>query len=327
MRRRTKQYKTDLITNSALTWFQISPRYYQKKMLEQSQEDSTSYFELGSQIHMNILEPKLFSQSFAYVDYETPANKQQEGFCVSYLTYNSSQIDMDEDLKLTQAYKDNYSATGKSPEKIIEIAKDMYIKLKSYIEFLEKSKKYKVVLNKTTWDLIKDTKQAVKQHSKASELLFVDKTISKNEFQIEWEYPKKFNDTSLKCRSTLDRFVLDEENKKILLIYVKNTSNLAEFIESFDKYSYYRQLAFYWMAIHEEFKDKYNLNEYKVESYIVAIQTRGLVECKVFSISETDLDKGWKEISKLMEKLSWHIKEDKWDYSKEYYENNGIELL
>jgi hypothetical protein len=329
MRKRIKQYSStiDAITSSALTWFQISPRYYKKKLLDEIQSDSKSYQELGEQVHMNLLEPKLFKESYAYVDYETPANKQQEGFCISYLTYNSSQIDMDEDLKLTQAYKDNYSSTGKSPEKIIEIAKEMYNKLKSYIEFLEKSKKYKVVLNKTTWDLIKDTKQAVKQHTKANELLFTDKTISKNEFQILWEYPKKFNDTSLKCKSTIDRFVLDEENKKILLIDVKTTANLAEFRESFDKYSYYRQLAFYWMAIHEEFKDEYNLDEYTVESYIVAIQTRGLTECKVFSISETDLDKGWKEISKLMEKLSWHIKEDLWDYSKEYYENNGIELL
>jgi hypothetical protein len=149
-----------------------------------------------------------------------------------------------------------------------------------------------------------------------------------NEFEIQWVHP-----TGVECKSLIDRIIIDHENKKIRLVDLKTTSHLAEFKEKFDEYKYYRQLAFYWMAIYWYFKntlvDK-NIDEYQKETYIVAIGTnRSIppVEVKVFEITEPTLNKGLNEIEPLMCELEWHFKEDKWDYNRQYYEGKTTERI
>lgn len=70
-----------------------------------------------------------------------------------------------------------------------------------------------------------------------------------------------------------------------------------------------------------------NIGNYKKETYIVALQTKELPECKVFTISETSLAEGLSEIEELMTQISWHYQNDSWEYSKEYYESDGAEQL
>jgi len=134
----------------------------------------------------------------------------------------------------------------------------------------------------------------------------------------------------MKFNSRLDRLIIDHKNKVIKLIDLKKTKSLRNFRKSFEDLEYNRQLAFYWMAVHFMFTHsfpEYNIDEYKKETYIVAIQVNQLIECKVFEISEEDLHNGTMEIEKLMIEISWHLVNDKWDYSKQYYIGNGIEKL
>jgi hypothetical protein len=39
------------------------------------------------------------------------------------------------------------------------------------------------------------------------------------------------------------------------------------------------------------------------------------------------LNKGFDEIAYLMNRLSWHFDTDLWEYSREYYEGNGLDKL
>jgi len=150
-----------------------------------------------------------------------------------------------------------------------------------------------------------------------------------SELVIFWKYPE----IDLQCKSMLDRIVIDHKQKIIRLIDVKTSSNIGNFNESFENYKYYRQLSFYWMALHYaltkgELKDKVsNIDEYKKETYILALSTKEVPEARLYEIDENYLNLGLSEIEEIIPKIKWHFDNNKWNHTKESYENNGIEKL
>jgi len=132
-----------------------------------------------------------------------------------------------------------------------------------------------------------------------------------------------FNFLDVDCKAMLDRVIIDHKNKVIRLIDIKTTSNVGEFKHSLEEFRYYRQLAFYWAAIYHEFK----LYDYSKETYIIAIQKGDVPDCRVFNISKDWLSTGLNEIEDLLPKIKWHQDNNKWDHTKEYYDNNGIEII
>jgi hypothetical protein len=152
-----------------------------------------------------------------------------------------------------------------------------------------------------------------------------DKLFICNEFEIYWTTP-----TGLECKSMIDRIIIDHENKKVTLIDLKTTSHLPDFKDKFMEYKYYRQMAFYWMAIYWYFKNNLpdkNIDEYLKETFVVAIGTKDPIEVKVFEITERRLTEGLIEIEPLLRELEWHFKEDKWDYTRAYYEGQTTEKI
>lgn len=310
-------YRETRVSSSSLKWFERSPWYFRKMLDEEIKQINLKWFELGRQVHMAILEPELFEQSYITMSYKTPTSANQKLFCENYMINDYDKV---------EAYKFAYTTKGKSDKKIEEDAEKVYNILDDYITYLQKSKDYRDILSESKWNLIQDLKAAALSHKKASDLLLDDKEAEMkseveyfNEKVIMWEYHN-----GVPCKSMLDRFIIDHKNKVIKLVDVKTSFDVGGFDEHFNHFKYYRQLAFYWMAIHHEFKE---YKDYKKETYIVALQTKELPECRVFTISEKQLDKGLNEIETTMADLAWHFKEDSWKYTKEYYESDGAEEI
>lgn len=327
-----KQYYSEKrVSSSSLKWFESSPRLFNKNLTEEVKQVKLSFLELGKQIHMSLLEPVLFDKYYTYLEYETPKSENQKVFCETYVKHKEANKKATVKECSILAYAKAYNISGKSDSKIEEEAEKLYKSLRKYIDYLIKSKEYKDVLSKSTWGLIGELKQSVGSHKKASELLLnsndllTDKIEVNNEYIIFWEYGK--DGDKIACKSMIDRFVVDHDKKVIQLIDIKTTSDLGEFSTSLSKYRYYRQMAFYWMALYYELKDKLNFDEYAKETYIVAVQTKTLPECKVFTIDDTLLNKGLEEINKIMSDLNWHYKNNLWDFSREYYEGDGSEKI
>jgi hypothetical protein len=150
-----------------------------------------------------------------------------------------------------------------------------------------------------------------------------------NEYPIYWDFPIESGGEKLKCKSLLDRLIIDHNNKKIIIVDLKTTSMLSDFKETLEKFSYYRQLAFYKLAVLSELQSKYEdkYKDYEVETYIIAVSTIDPYECRVFKISFNDLKRGVEEIIQLMTKISWHWFTGIWDHSREYHEGDGTETL
>lgn len=332
-----KQYYSEKrISSSSLKYFDQSPLAFKRFLDKEIDQLEKSYFAKGKQIHMAILEPKLFKKNYTHLDFETPSSAQQKQFCDDYIKYLQIPFSLEkdpladvlsEDSSLINAYKLNYKTTVKD-EKILELAKELKDKLSKYVEYLQKRKQFKDILSNSDWERIKDLKENCQKHKKAKELLFEDDLDTRtflNEFVIMWEHPMY----KLPCKSMIDRLIIDHNNKKVTLIDLKTANTFNDFKGRCNEFSYFRQMAFYWLAINWYFVNelKLNFNEYTKETYIVALKTVDDPEVKVYNINEQYLKDGWLELTETFTLLKWHWENDKWDYTRTYYIGDGDERL
>jgi hypothetical protein len=230
-----------------------------------------------------------------------------------------------EEDALRKAYMENYKSAKNDP---ITEAKTLKDKLAKYIEYLQKRKQYKDILSTTDWDRIQDLKEGCKKHKKANELLFEDELSTRkvyNELVVFWEDPLH----KLPCKSMIDRLIIDDDNKKVILIDLKTANTFNEFKERCNEFKYFRQMSFYWYAINWYFINTLNkdISQYTKETYIIALKTVDDPEVKVYSINERYLMDGFVDMTEALSLIAWHWEEDKWEYTRAYYIGDGEEKL
>lgn len=310
------------ISNSAIGWFLKKGPRYLKDMLDGKEEGiSAKYLDKGTMIHMYLLQPEEFWSNYMIIDYEKPKTAQQLAFCEAY--FSSTEI-VEED-KLINAYKASYSGNNMSKDAMLKKAKELQLKFAEYIEFLDKNQTY-TVISFVDLNMLKNIKKNIDSHIKANELLTDQPGVEcHNEFHINWEAEKQ----GVSCKSLLDRVKIDHANKKITLIDLKTTVDVYNFKHSVEEYDYYRQIAFYILALTWYMKDEgYNIEDYDLEAYIVAIQSNGNNEVRVFNmLNEQELLARKDLIADALTEISYHYQTGNWDHTREYYENNGTESL
>lgn len=310
------------ISNSAIGWFLKKGPRYLKDMLDGKEEGiSAKYLDKGTMIHMYLLQPDEFWQNYIVIDYEKPKTAQQAAFCNRY--HRSTEIV--EDDKLLDAYKYAYSGNNISKEAMLKKAKELQLKFAEYIEALEKTDLY-TIISFADLNMLKNIKNNIEKHIKANELLTDQPGIEcHNEFHINWEAEKQ----GVSCKSLLDRVKIDHANKKITLIDLKTTADVYNFKHSVEEYDYYRQIAFYILALTWYMKDQgYDIEDYDIEAYIVAIQSNGNNEVRVFNmLNEKELLARKDLIADTLTEISYHYQTGNWDHTREYYENDGTESL
>lgn len=310
------------ISNSAIGWFLKKGPRYLKDMLDGKEEViSAKYLDKGTMIHMYLLQPEEFWSNYMIIDYEKPKTAQQLAFCEAY--FSSTEI-VEED-KLINAYKASYSGNNMSKDAMLKKAKELQLKFAEYIEFLDKNQTY-TVISFVDLNMLKNIKKNIDSHIKANELLTDQPGVEcHNEFHINWEAEKQ----GVSCKSLLDRVKIDHANKKITLIDLKTTADVYNFKHSVEEYDYYRQIAFYILALTWYMKDQgYDIEDYDIEAYIVAIQSNGNNEVRVFNmLNEKELLARKDLIADTLTEISYHYQTGNWDHTREYYENDGTETL
>ena len=310
------------ISNSAIGWFLKKGPRYLKDMLDGKEEGiSGKYLEKGTMIHMYLLQPDEFWHNYMIIDYEKPKTAQQIAFCEHY--FHSTEL-LEED-KLLDAYKSAYSGNNMSKDAMLKKAKELQLKFTEYIEFLDKNQTF-TVISFADLNMLKRIEENINNHKKAKELLNNDPGWDcNNEFHINWEATKQ----RVSCKSLLDRVKIDFVNKKIILIDLKTTVDVYNFKHSVEEYDYYRQIAFYILALTWYMSDLgYNIEEFDLEAYIIAIQSNGNNEVRVFNmLNEKELLDRKDLIANTLTEISYHYQTGNWDHTREYYEGNGTESL
>lgn len=309
------------ISNSAIGWFlKKGPRYLRDMLDGKEKELKLPQLERGTMIHEYILQPDEFWNDYTILDYEVPKVKQQKDFCEAY----ANSLELTEDDKMLQAYKSSYS-NNKSSEIVLKEAAELCKKYASYIEAIQQQKENKKVISGADLNMLKNIKNNIEQHKKANELLQdMPGVETHNEFHINWECK------GIKCKSLLDRCIFDYANQKIILIDLKTTSDVWNFKHSVEEFDYYRQIAYYLSAITwYMYQDQdIDISNYDFEAYIIAIQTNGNNEVRVFNMfNEKELLDRKNIISEALTEISYHISSNNWDHSRVYYESDGTEEL
>lgn len=309
------------ISNSAIGWFLNRGPRYLRDMLDGKEEGlKLPQLERGTMIHEYILQPELFWKDYTMLDYEVPKVKQQKDFCEAY----ANSLELTEDDKKLQAYKASYS-NNKSSEIVLKEATELCNKYASYIEAIQQQKEEKKIISGADLNMLQSIKKNIEEHKKAKELLENNPDYEfHNEFHINWDC------LGVPCKSLIDRCIFDHIHRKIILIDLKTTSNVYDFKHSVEQYDYYRQIAYYLSAITwYMFKDQdIDISDYDFEAYIIAIQTNGSYEVRVFNMyNEQELLDRKDKIAKALTEISYHINSNNWDHSRKYYESDGIEEL
>ena len=313
------------ISNSAIGWFLKKGPRYLRDMLDGKEEGmSAKFLEKGTMIHEYILQPEEFWKDYEILDFEVPKVKQQRDLCEYYSSHKLTDPLADDDKLLLEAYNNSYNNT-KSAEIRKNEAKKIVETYSDYINYLQISTTKKVI-SFADLNMLKQIKQNLQEHVAANKLLFnVPTTYTcHNEFHINWQYK------NIDCKSLLDRVMFDHVNKKIILIDLKTTSDIYNFKHSVEEFDYYRQIAFYLCAITWYMIEELNLNpdDYDLEAYIIAVQTNGNNEVRVFNMfNEEELLNRKNIIAKTLTEISYHISSNNWEHTRKYYENDGIEEL
>lgn len=324
-------YYEDLtrISNSNIGWFLKKGPKYLKEMLDGKEGLKASFLDKGTMIHEYILQPEEFWKDYIILDFAVPKVKQQKDLLEFYA--NAKMVDplASEDDILLMSYNSAYS-NNKSIDKRIQEAKELVELYQNYIEYF-KNKDSKKVISFADLNMLKTIKKNMEDHKKANELLFkYPETFEvHNEFHINWEYPNASSLGDLPCKSLLDRVMIDHTNKKIILVDIKTTADVYNFKHSVEEFDYCRQLAYYWLAIHWYFTNelKLNIEEYEYETYIIAVQSHDGYEVRVFKFNPKTVEERLVAIDYAIKRIAWHKDNNLWDHMKEYYDEDGAEII
>ena len=324
-------YYEDLtrISNSNIGWFLKKGPRYLKEMLDGKEGLKASFLDKGTMIHEYILQPEEFWKDYIILDFAVPKVKQQKDLLEFYSSARLIDPFASEDDILLMSYETAYNNT-KSKEKKIQEAKELVETYQNYIEYF-RNKDSKKVISFADLNMLKAIKKNMEDHKKANELLFnYPETFEvHNEFHINWEYPNASTLGDLPCKSLLDRVMIDHTNKKIILVDIKTTADVYNFKHSVEEFDYCRQLAYYWLAIHWYFKNelKLNIEEYEYETYIVAVQSHDGYEVRVFKFNSKAIEERLVTIDYAIKRIAWHKNNNLWDHMKEYYDEDGAEII
>lgn len=279
-------------------------------------EEKTKYLDYGTYLHMRVLEPDKFEETIAKRDCALPNSQAKIKFSTAIA----------EGKDLLDAYKLAYTVKD-SDKKVEDKANALLAECSDYIEHIKNSEN-KTYLDPKVHDRILSTVDNIKRHKKASKLM--ENSIL-NDDEYYNEYPIFWECNGVKCKSLIDRVIINKTEKTIKLIDVKTTSNIGTFSDSFKNYGYAFQLAFYSMAIRyckelTGIQEDKELDDWNIEFYIVAADSI-TAEVKVFSVTQDTVSNEFPTIKSLLERAKWHIDNNLWDGSMEYYIGDGTEEL
>ena len=235
-------YYEDLtrISNSNIGWFlQKGPAYLHKMLTNPPPEEKNYVLERGTLIHMYILQPEEFRNTYVVWDKSRPTSAQQEKFCQEL----ASSVEIEPNKAILSAYKEAYSTKGKSEETMLSEGQKIASTLKDYISYL-KDPERKQMISPSEYQMLKKIRNNVEAHKLAKNIINNEEYCENHhEFHINWEC------RGIKCKSLLDGLTLDFKNKKVIIYDLKTTQKLWHFEDSIDQYDYCRQLAYYSMAV------------------------------------------------------------------------------
>lgn len=323
------------ISNSAIGWFLNKGPAYLRRMLDGKEKGlDLPQLRKGTMIHEFLLQPDQFWNDYVLFTGEKPKSAQAQKFCENLI----NTVEIEPNKQLSEAYRKSYSIVGKSEDKILSEALKMSEEYKDYIEAI-KSKK--ILISQYDLDQLMSIQHNIGTHKLARQLIRRagdhDSIHVYHEFQINWEYwtTDDLNHgayTPIACKSLLDSCTFDFNARVCTIMDIKTTAKLWHFEDSMKEFDYCRQLCFYKEAVYWYLDNVLELNNDEINMwtfkyYIIAIDTTGSNEVRVFTLGSVQINSRDIAINNFMAEYLWHLGTGNWDHSYDYYNGDGSETL
>ena len=322
------------ISNSAIGWFLNKGPAYLRRMLDGKEKGlDLPQLRKGTMIHEFLLQPDQFWNDYVLFDGDKPKSVQAQKFCENLI--NTVEIELNK--QLSDAYRKSYSIVGKSEDKILSEALKISVEYKDYIEAI-KSKK--ILISQYDLDQLMKIQHNVEKHKLAKQLLQKAGDYSNihvyHEFQINWDYwaEDELNHgalTPVACKSLLDSCTFNFDTRTCTIMDIKTTAKLWHFEDSMKEFDYCRQLCFYKDAVYWYLANVLGITDefdkWRFEFYIIAIDTTGSNEIRVFRLDSSKICSRNDVINDAMTEIAWHMDKNLWEHGYEYYAGDGSETL
>lgn len=323
------------ISNSAIGWFLNKGPAYFRRMLDGKEKGlDLPQLRKGTMIHEFLLQPDKFWDDYVLFDGDKPKSAQAQKFCENLI--NTVEIELNK--QLSDAYRKSYSIVGKSEDKILSEALKISVEYKDYIEAIRSKK---ILISQYDLDQLMKIQHNVGEHKLARQLIRRagehGSIHAYHEFQINWEYwtTDDLNHgayTPIACKSLLDSCTFDFNARVCTIMDIKTTAKLWHFEDSMKEFDYCRQLCFYKEAVYWYLDNVLELNNDEINMwtfkyYIIAIDTTGSNEIRVFTLGSAQINSRDIAINNFMVEYLWHLGTGNWDHSYDYYNGDGSEIL
>ena len=316
-------YAREDISNSDLGYLKLSPRQFVMRK-RQEMQTKTAAMELGTLIHKYTLE----RETFIIADVPPVSGKMGE-YIKAY--HELEKVGTPEDKIPDMAYQmAGYKPSHSKPETILKSFKKKEENV-AYYNYLKEASG-KIALSPKDRNIIEGCYTSLNAHAVTNKLLFSESKENVETFNEKEIY---FQQHGVDCKAKLDRVVVDHDNKTATVIDLKTSSSqiygeciplphntgillrdwhVTGFMYACLQYSYYRQLAFYMNAIQAEYPD------YTVDSFIIAVDTKGAYDVAVYKLPQEWIDEGYNEIKCLLSEYKYYKENNNFDVKQGFEE-------
>lgn len=295
-----------------------SPFKFKEHWDKKAEPLRTSSLEFGNLLHLAVLEPHLCEYE---VDVTNTPDKirdilkgMYEGINTStelanVVTGDTESIGPLEDYVYAIVGACNACSYGNTWKDETRIGKVMS-QGSDYWDLLRKTDKF--IITQDQYELLKSCLESIHNNTRTTQLLInmADPNGTYyNELEVHWtdhmyEFPLK---------AKIDRLYINTNDKTYKVIDLKTTAKtLGQFHESFEKYRYARQVAFYNEAARQYLKQN-GYEGYQPDTPLIcAVETKGQNRVGIFAVGEETVSAGHVEAEDLLHRLNHHFKTGNW---------------
>jgi hypothetical protein len=330
----SEYFNVEAISYSTLRNLSIGPAYH--KFIQEQDSEEKEHFIIGGGVDILLTEPEKFWDYYA-LEFQEICEKVPTPQIRDYSYYILNGKSEEEAYKEVGFKRDSLDAVR---EKFNNEAKEWFNWMKNKLDY-DESVKNKQILTNTQYSLITKIVESLKTNQFTSKYFNTSFDGSEevfNQLEIYWEV------NGQKCKSKLDKVVVNHKNKTIQPIDIKTTGKSTfSFSLSALSYRYDIQTSFYTSGLYwliNKSNDTYwsKIKDYQILPFIFIVEstkTPGLP--LIYKVTDTFLAqgmegfmkdgkyyKGWVE---LLNEYVWYKENNSWTYDKQIIENEGVVKL
>jgi hypothetical protein len=292
------------------------------------EDEDKNHFKIGSAVDCALTTPSIFSST-----YRISSSNKPTGLLGKFVDALPPGLEM---TSPTTFYESAYKKAGYKKEMTWVIS--YFWENKDVVKYYEElhSSDGRIVLAQDEYEVVNTARDLIM----ANEFTYPFFFAVKEDVELHHQVPIYFLYKQKACKALLDGYTVDHVEKVIQPFDLKTTSkDIYAFPESFINYGYFRQCAFYELALLSESSPVYKLLQagYTLADYlfiVVCVRKNNVHPAVIFRTSKKDRevglnggfykDKKLRGINSLLEDYTWHVEQNYWELPKDLVDSKGI---